>query len=354
MAELRFLSKIEQLAAHLRKQILAGKWDKMIPGRQELAMDLGVSNKTVESALQLLEAEGILIPQGAGRRRKIAEFPKSAPLGLKIRYLAYESADRSLAHHMDLRRRLESAGHNYAFTEKSLHDLEMNVKKVAEYVENTEADAWIVSAGSVEILEWFSKQPKPVIAQFGRFQGLPIAAVGVGKIPALTASVRKLISMGHKRIVMLSRSERRKPTVAPYEQAFLDELEAYGIQTGAYNLPDWEDNIADFHRCIDSLFGVTPPTAMIVCESPHFIAAQHHLSQRGLVAPRDISLICDDPDLCFSWCIPKISHFDWDTRPVVNRIVQWAENVSKGKTDIKQVLAPAEFVVGSTIGHVPL
>ncbi len=354
MSELQFLSKIEQVAMHLREKILAGKWEKVIPGRQELALDLGVSNKTVESALQQLEIEGVLIPQGAGRRRKIANIQKSAPVGLRIKSLSYEHGDRALSHELELQRRLQSAGHTHDYAEKSLQDLGMDVKRVAKLVENTEADAWIVSAGSVEILEWFAQQPKPVLAEFGRAQGLPIPSVNVNKAPVMLTAVRKLISLGHRRIVMLSREERRKPTPGLYELAFLDELRAHGIQTGAYNLPDWDDTMTGFHRCIDSLFGVTPPTALIICESPQYIAAQHHLSQRGLVAPRDVSLICDDPDLTFSWCIPSISHMSWDSRPVVNRIVQWAENVAKGKVDLKQVLVQANFIEGGTIGPAPV
>ncbi len=354
MSELRFLSKIEQVAMHLRGEIVAGKWEKVIPGRQELALDLGVSNKTVERALQQLEIEGVLIPQGAGRRRKIASIQKSAPVGLRIKTLPYENDDRSLSHQMELQRRLQAAGHTHDYTEKSLQDLGMDVKRVAELVENTEADAWIVSAGSVEILEWFAQQPKPILAQFGRAQGLPIASVNVHKVPVVITAVRKLISLGHRRIVMLSREERRKPTPGFPEQAFLDELKAHGIHTGVYNLPDWDDTITGFHRCIDSLFAVTPPTAMFICEAPQYFAAQHHLAQRGLVAPRDISLICADPETAFSWCVPAISHMQWDSRPVVNRIMQWAENVAKGKVDIRQVLTQAEFIEGGTIGPAPV
>lgn len=353
MAELRFLSKIEQVAEHLRKQILNGKWDKVIPGRQELALDLGVSNKTVESALQLLEADGVLIPQGAGRRRKIAELPKTKPTGLLIKTLLFEHSDLLLTHHSELKRRLQAAGHTHEFADKTLHDLGMDANRVTEFVENCEADAWIISGGSVQIMEWFAHQPKPAIAQFGRFSGLPIAAVGVRKIPAMSQAVSKLVSMGHRRIVMLAREERRKPTLGIYEQAFLDTLESHGIKTGVYNLPNWEDNLKSFHECIDSLFSVTPPTAIFICEAPHFVAAQNHLAQRGLVAPRDISLICDDPDVCFSWCKPAVSHIYWDTRPVVNRIVQWAENIAKGKIDIKQAYSMAEFIEGGTIGPVP-
>lgn len=142
MSEIRFLSKIEQVAAHLRQELLEGKWQKVIPGRKELALSLGVSHKTIESALQLLENEGVLIAQGAGRRRKIAKSKKSAPVGLRIKSLAYEIADQRHAYHMELQRRPDAAGHRFHYAAKSLLDLGMKVKRLAEFIENTEADAW--------------------------------------------------------------------------------------------------------------------------------------------------------------------------------------------------------------------
>jgi hypothetical protein len=44
MGELRFLSKIEQLAEHLRAELACGRWEGAMPGRQEL----GINSKTVE------------------------------------------------------------------------------------------------------------------------------------------------------------------------------------------------------------------------------------------------------------------------------------------------------------------
>jgi DNA-binding transcriptional MocR family regulator len=43
-----------------------------MPGRDELVKALGVSGKTVELALDLLEKEGLLVSQGPGRRRRIS------------------------------------------------------------------------------------------------------------------------------------------------------------------------------------------------------------------------------------------------------------------------------------------
>jgi len=148
----------------------------------------------------------------------------------------------------------------------------------------------------------------------------------------------------------LAREERRKPFPAAYEQAFLDELEALGIPTGSYHLPDWENEVRAFHKCLDFLFSHTPPTAIFLSEARMFVAAQHHLARMGLVAPRDVSLICDDSDSAFLWCDPPISHMRWDSRPVVSRIIRWAGRVARGIPDRRQRFTLAKFIEGGTIG----
>ena len=98
---------------------------------------------------------------------------------------------------------------------------------------------------------------------------------------------------------------------------------------------------------------MTPPTALIIQEAVLFAAAQQFLARRGLRVPEDVSLICTDADPTFAWCRPTVAYIGWDSRPVVRRIVRWAANLSSGKTDVRQVLTPAEFVPGGTIGPVP-
>lgn len=133
----------------------------------------------------------------------------------------------------------QEQGYAAAFADKSLHELGMDMKRVAAHVKTHGADAWIVCAGSREILGWFAAQPTPVFAKFGRCEDLPLPGIRVNKIPAIKAAVRRLHGMGHRRIVLMVRQERLKPYPGPFERAFLEELNALGIATGPFHLPDW-------------------------------------------------------------------------------------------------------------------
>ena len=185
---------------------------------------------------------------------------------------------------------------------------------------------------------------------FGRRQGIPIAAIGPDKVPAILDSLDRLVEFGHRRIVILLREEHRKPKPGFFAQTLLDAMEAHGLQTGPYNLPHWENSAGDLRRCLDSLFRTTAPTALIVDEPFLFKVAQLHLARCGIQTPQQVSLICADPDPTFDWFHPSIAHIKWDSGKVVRRVVSWANNVARGREDRRQSLIKAEFVEGGTIG----
>lgn len=352
MPLIRILSAVEQVAAYLREELSRGQWSGHLPGVDRLAPELGVSRKTLEAALRQLEAEGVLTRNGPRRRRSIEAHGLQPPPALRVSILLSEAADRQVGYMVDLQHELARVGHQTGFAEASMSECGMSVRRIARMIEKTPADAWVVTAAPREVLRWFHERSLPVCALFGRRRGLPIAGVGPDKPPAYALATRKLIAMGHRRIVLLARRMRRLPEPGSSEQAFLNELAAHGIPRGPYHLPDWEESIEGFHAGLDALFRVTPPTALIIQEAVLFTAAQQFLARRGLRVPEDVSMICTDADPTFAWCKPSVAHIRWDSRPVVRRIVRWAANLSSGKPDVRQVLTPAEFVPGGTIGPV--
>lgn len=350
---LKILSRAEQVAEYLKSELLQGRWGKSMPGAQALKAQLGTSHSTIHEALIQLEAEGLLIPQGAGKCRRI-ERPKNQPLpSLRIAIFLYEPDDRTVDYLLGLLHQLCEAGHTAFFTSKTLVELNMDRKKVADFVSDNEADAWVVVAGSRSVLDWFAAQEFPVFGLFGRIATLPIASTSPKKIPALREVVHRLAELGHQRIVFITRSERRKPVPGFLEQTFLNELEAQGVTTGPYNLPDWEETREGFSRLLDSLFKHTPPTALLIDTSLLTIATLQHFTTLGIQSPRDVSLISMDPDPGYAWCHPVISHIAFDSQPWINHISRWANNIARGKEDHSQLTPLAKFIEGGTIGPVP-
>lgn len=352
MPLIRILSAVEQVANHLREELKRGQWSGHLPGVDRLAPELGVSRKTLEAALRQLEGEGVIAGNGPRRRRSIGLRGGQASPVLRVSILLSEAADRQLDYVVELQHELARIGHQTSFAPSTISECGMDVRRIGRMVEKIPADAWVVAGGPRELLRWFHDRGLPVCALFGRRRGLPIAGVGPNKAPAYALATRKLHELGHRRIVLIARRMRRLPEPGSSERAFLDELAAHGIPRGPYHLPDWQESSEGFQAGLESLFQVTPPTALIVQEAVLFTAARQFLANRGLRVPEDVSMVCTDDDPTFAWCKPSVAHIRWDSRPLVRRIVRWAANLSAGKTDVRQVLTAAEFVPGGTIGPV--
>lgn len=352
MAVQRFTSITEQVAQRLREGLRQGRWRETVPGRNRLAVELGVNHKTVTAALGILEAEGVLASQGPGRERKIVDVDKLDPAPLRVGILLYEESDRGTSYILALLHQLQDAGCDASFAPRTMQELGMDVARIGRLVHRIEADAWVVVAGSREVLDWFAEQPKPALALFGRSVGVPIASSAPQKKEAFAELVDRLVKLRHRRIVFVVREERRKPSPGFLERCFLEELEGRGIQTGSYNLPDWKDTPEGLQSFLDSLFRHTPPTALLLDEPSLFIAARDHLARKGIHAPEHVSLVCCDADSTFHWCRPTIAHIAWDSRPVINRVVRWARNISHRKDDRRKVFTKARLVLGGTIGPV--
>lgn len=345
----------DQVTERLRQGMVEGRWRGSLPGRKRLADELGCSPWTVEEAIKRLTREGILVSPGAGHRRKIKLTENIAPPSLRVGIFLYERIDEKLDYIVDLQHRLHEAGHVTVVPPKSLLDLKMNLVRISQLVESAEADAWVIQSGSSDVLKWFAKQSTPAFALAGRRRGVEIAGTGPDKIPAGQKAIRRLVELGHRKIVMIAREERRKPLPGLMERAFLNDLESLGITTSPnYNLPDWEDSVAGLYDRLNSLYKHSPPTALIIGETSLYLAVERHLARLGFLAPDDVSLICQDPDPAFIWFQPTVAHVTWDSRPMINRIIKWAENVARGNDDRRQTFTKAEFIEGGTIGPVSM
>lgn len=347
------LSTADQLASHLRSEIFTGSISKEMPGINLLAARLECSPRTVSAAIQLLLHEGILTKQGPGLPFLITPEKSACPPGLRVQLMLYDreesEPDMLSPWIVQIRSHLENAGHTFSIALKTLQQLGMNVGRVARYVKKTDTDAWIIASGSREVLQWFSEQPKPAFALFGRRRGLRIAGIGPDKVTAYRDVTQRLIELGHRRIILLNRPSRRLPSPGLPELAFIETLQKAGVVTGPYNMPNWDGSVGGIRRILDEMFRLTPPTAILIDESQIFLSVQHALARCGILAPEQVSLVATDQDPNFAYLRPTVAHIHYDTKPWARRIAKWADDAVIGKENRRQSLTKATFVEGGTI-----
>lgn len=347
-----FSNITDQVVEMLREGMLAGRWRKTIPGRDQLAAELGVSHTTMEAAMRKLTKEGMLVSQGPGKRRRIV-LPKGnfQPIHFRLRILPYESVGRNSPVMMGLLDQLSKIGFTVKVAPKGLLDLGMDPKRIGRYVRTIPSDAWILGAGSYEVLKWFHEESIPVFGYFGGWSRLPVAGIGVKK--EIRPVIRQLVDWGHRRIVLLARGIYPNPEKYVFIQNFWEALRSEGIEPGSYHLPDFGYQPEELHHCLDSIFKISPPTAIFVSEVNIMIAVRDYLTRRGILSPRDVSLISFDYDHSFDWCVPEMAHFSWDYASINRSVARWAKNVARGRDDCRQSVTKAKFVEGGTIGPAP-
>jgi DNA-binding LacI/PurR family transcriptional regulator len=357
MEPLRRSYLVEQTAAHLREKLRGIKPGAKLPGLVRLATQLGVSKSTLRGAVRMLETDGLVVMSEDGFSRLVnrQNTRTKRPLRIGILLFAALANESSRTHQMvvEIQHQLEHAGFICFISGVDQCGLHHDVDRISRYIRKTEADAWVVISGSRELLGWLAEHQVPCIAFAGRRRTLPLAAVGADVMPAFINATRILIGLGHRRIVFLCHKPLRLPEPGHSVNAFLKELADHGIPASDYNLPDWVETADGLNTLLTSLFRITPPTALIIDDVLLVTGILQFLGRRKLVIPDQISLVLTDDDPSFAWCVPPIACIRWDGAPIVRRIVRWATALSLGRQDIRQVLYPAEFIAGGTIGTAP-
>lgn len=352
----RLPSLAEQAAEHLREGFQSGRWVGLLPGVVPLASELKVSKDIVRAALKVLEEEGWIENCGAGRRRMIVPLRSVMPARRALRvgimlYLPLLEDDKlGVVILLGIRRAIEAAGHVCVFSEQCLVQMNDNLSKISRCVKTTAANAWIVCTASRVVLEWFAAQSFPVLAFGGRFQDLPVASSATRLAPAIESAVNELVDSGHRRIVMLAETYLLKPTPTSSLTSYLSTLEARGIAATDFNLPHFNDTPEGLEDCLNRLFRVTPPTALIVQHAAYLVAVFSYLMRRGLRVPHDVSVITVSSDPIFRMCLPPLDHFSDPCQEHIDRITCWVNNVAKGLPDIQQVVFDAVHIHGGIVG----
>ena len=353
------LSLAEQTASHLRAKLHAGHWGGKLPGVVRLCTELHVSQATMRAAIRRLEAEGLLAAGGQGRSRTVAAAG-SAGTGrraLRVGVLLHEQmADENPGMQGMLARlqhEIEQAGHVCFFSTQCQSSLHYDTGRIASHLAGMGAQAWVVVAPRLELLEWLAAQPVPAISMGGRSREIALAGATVDRQPSMVAATRRLLALGHRRIVLICPRGLRAPVPAPIVRAFTAELTAAGRRwTRHYNVPEWEETPEGFRALLAGLFGGSRPTALLLDETPRVLATLAFCAERGWRVPEQVSLVATQADSSLAWCHPPLARIHWEPAPINRRVVRWLAAVEKGDPDREQIAFPAEFVPGGSIGPV--
>lgn len=358
MQPFRPQSLVDQVHAHLRESLLEGTWRERLPSEPRLVAELGVSRRVVREALKRLADEGGIQETGQGKRREISTNTQtgSAPRRQRVRILLGEplQSDNASSQYLmlSLANRIKEQGHDCEFAHRSIQELGDKPQRLERMVRETGADMWIIYSAPRWVLEWFSTRSQPAFAIGGRPQGLGLANVFISLSNAVREIVKSLVALGHQRIVLIAPGAWRLPVPGPTQTSYLSALQAHGIPYDThFNLPDWEDTPDGLERLLESLFRVTPPTALIVLEPVHCVAVCAFLADRSLRIPRDVSVISLVADSIFAFRKPQFSQVRWNNTAMISPVLRWVNAVAAGKHPRTASVIHSTFDPGGTIGR---
>jgi DNA-binding LacI/PurR family transcriptional regulator len=352
----------EQVAGLIRTGLRNGRWLTRMPGQGALSKEFGVSGKTVYSALNLLMDEGLLVSDGNGRGALITGkgargVPGKAPkrmlrVGVLNMLPIKDIPPGDYSDLIRLMQDLEHDGHSATLIGFPAGKDPRKTGYLAKLVRETQADVWLVHMGTHEVLEWFCKSGVTALAMGGHHADLPIPKIGVNLAGGVAHAVRRLTAMGHRRIVFIAPAIWRRPEPGRSVKAFVRAMEEVGIRTSEFNLPEWEESREGLALLLDSLFRVTPPTALIAI-APHASAGMlGWLLAHGLRVPQDVSVVARSMVPGVEWCVPgvDVATMESDDSAFWRRVRKWVADVAEDRIHREEIAFDIKLVEGNSMG----
>lgn len=184
-----------------------------------------------------------------------------------------------------------------------MKSLDFDPQRILRMVQRLDMDAWVVAGDELGLLGLMASLGNSLIA-LGGAEHPAVPCVCLKSNEALRECTRRLLELGHRRIILISPPNWWKPVITPLVQVYMSELTKAGITPSGFHLPDWNSTADNFRAILHSLFLLTPPTALILGDHRELIAALDFLHLRGLRVPEDVSLVVrqDDP---WSTCVVR-------------------------------------------------
>jgi DNA-binding LacI/PurR family transcriptional regulator len=334
----------------------SGHWGGAVPGVVEIARHFNVSKFSARGALKILESEGVLYSRGAGRSRDLVSAePKGMGKTCRVGILPTVPLHQEFSFVQNtiglIQSEVEKSGHHCFISSRALSQLGNDPARVLRHIGREHADAWIVNRARRDILTALAEHPTPVYAMGGYFTGLPIAGSVADIVPALRQAIDELVALGHRKIVSILPTRWRVPEPIPTAQALLDILRSKGIPVGDYNMPDWKESPEGLSNLLESMFQVTPPTALIVVEPAQAVGVLSFLARKKLRVPEDVSLLSMIIDPIQEWHQPPITKLMGPIEQQhVRHTMRWINKVVSGKVWHNQLTLAAKLHKGGTFG----
>jgi LacI family transcriptional regulator len=287
----------DNVAARLRKEILAGKWaDGGMPSERALSGTLRVARLTARRALKRLCAEH-LIEARPGRGYVMAPGAAALqpqPLGREVLFFFVDSSGRMSLDPVD------TAIMNGASAEARSRGLELFAtcqepavfRRIVEERKGRSLRGILLDWARRDIAEFLLEQGVPFVVVEDDIEGLPVAAVIQDNAAGTRAVLQQMAERGHRRIGLVVNTQQ---SVHPVQRlaAYREFMLRSGLGVAPELIAQDESGTDGGRRAAARLLDLAPeerPTAIYVASRGMLDGAIAEMRSRGLACPNDISL----------------------------------------------------------------
>ncbi len=345
-----------QIAAQLRGEVERGAWRDWLPSERDLSRTLQASRNTVRAALAQLKAEGHLAPvRGLGNRivpRGAAKV--AAPESRSVGVLIPEPIGRLRPHIAlwidELKDLLIEEGLRLRLHDGRQYYQGKPDRALARLSGQHRHAAWVLTLSSEPMQRWFARQGLPCVVAGSVYAGVPLPCCDLDYRASCRHAAGVLLRLGHRRIALLNREERRAGDVDS-ELGFLAGAKSTARAEVRAEVAYHRDDAVSVGRALQRLLDQpAPPTGIVVCNSYAYLSAISWLAQRGLRVPRDLSLISRDDDPFLTALTPTPARYVAAPRVFATRILGLLLRWVNGRTgaDRATQLLPRYVAGGST------
>lgn len=356
MKEVPLKTKAEQLSKLIIGMIRSGEWVDRLPGGDVLAKKFGVNPKTVQRALEVVEAEGWLLPAERRKARRVnpeRERGKQKKRGsLLILYSMTDAKDMSVSELFhSLAKLWMKVGTTINLEIVDFAYYKEPASYLRRLVERHSADAILFYNASWQWIDVGEKMLPCFCCGGGMLEGSSVTAQGFRFRSQVDWVTRQLNDLGHDRILFAYTDAGR---------GIRDEVLGLGFFPGRADMlsgrpEDYcvrvkEDHPEVWRQVWEREFARLRPTAVMVMEAHHLLSLYAFCARKGLRIPQDLSIVSLAEFEGLNWLEPPITHAQFPYSKVLSYFEKWLKAGLK-PMGFKEV--EMKWVVTGSIGRVP-
>ena len=304
-----------QVVDLLREEIGLGTWQDWLPGERDLCEKYQVSRNTLRTALGQLKREKLICSMHGSGNRILAQTacPSKLPQLKDVGLLSPDSLEQLRPTYTlwidELRSLLGERGHHLHVFHGRQYFRTNPEEALKRLTAKNPHCCWILILSNFAIQSWFAKNNVPCVVTGSVYAGLDLPYCDLDHRALCRHAAGVLLGLGHRKLAFFI-SKSQLAGDAESEAGFLEGVNKSPCKGAEAVICRHDGHAVSISRTLRRLMKQNSrPTAVLVANAYHYLAAVGVLGQMGLNVPRDVSVISRDHDLFLSYMVPTPAHY---------------------------------------------